>query len=145
MPERTHGKGLSVSELQNLYEEHFAPWVKDLDLTVSSSDEMQVTMIMRPSERLNRQGGILSGQALMSAADTAMALAVFSASGEFRPSATVDMHTSFLKPATNVELAVTGSIVRLGRSIAFLRADIVSSLDDKLVVTSSGTYALFDA
>ena len=99
-------------------------------------------MRMKPAERLNREGGIVSGQALMAAADTVMALTIFSACGERIPCATVDMNTSFLKPATNVDLHVAGRIVRMGRSIVFCAAEIASSADGKLVLTATGTYAL---
>jgi acyl-coenzyme A thioesterase PaaI-like protein len=58
------------------------------------------------------------------------------------PCATVDMNTSFLKPATHVELTVTANVIRRGRSIVFARAEIKSSRDNKLVVTATGTYAM---
>ncbi len=133
---------LSVDDLDGLLEEHFAPWVRDLDLQVTASDESGITLSMQPGDKLNRSGGIVSGQALMAAADTAMALAVFSAKGEFLPASTVDMNSSFLKPATNVTLQVTASVLRMGRTIAFLRAEISSSSDGKSVLSATGTYAL---
>lgn len=134
--------GLAVGTLQSEFEKNFAPWVRELDLTVVEADGDRVALTMQPGERLNRHGDIVSGQALMAAADTAMVLAIWSARGEVIPCATVDMNTSFLKPATNVELSVTAQVIRLGRSIAFARAEIGSSRDDKLVVTATGTYAL---
>lgn len=133
---------LSVNELNSILEEHFAPWVRDLDLRVVASDEMSVRLTMQPDERLNRTGGIVSGQALMAAADTAMVLAVNTAHGEFIACATVDMNSSFLKPATNVTLHIVASVIRQGRTIAFTRAEISSSTDDKAVLSATGTYAL---
>ncbi len=133
---------MDIETLQTNFEKNFAPWVQELDLTVTDASAEDVTLIMRPGEQLNREGGFVSGQALMAAADSAMVLAIWSACGEAVPGATVDMNTSFLKPATNVELTVTASIIRRGRSMVFARAEITSSRDDKLVVTATGTYAL---
>jgi len=134
--------GMSIDELNGILEQHFAPWVRDLDLLVTGADADTVTLTMQPGERLNRHGGIVSGQALMAAADTAMVLALNSGSDDFLPSATVDMNTSFLKPATNVTLHIDASVIRKGRSIAFTRCEISSSADNKAVLSATGTYAL---
>lgn len=134
--------GMSVKDLSAILREHVAPWVQDLDLTVTAADETSVTLTMQPGERLNRTGGIVSGQALMAAADTAMVLAVNSANGEFVPCSTIDMTSSFLKPATNVTLNIVASVIRKGRTIAFARVEISSSADDKSVLSATGTYAL---
>ena len=142
MTDATSAGRLAIETLQAEFEKLFAPWVQDLDLTVIDANGEHVTLTMHPGERLNRQGGIVSGQALMAAADTAMVLAIFSACGEAIPCATVDMNTSFLKPATNVELTIRANVIRRGRSIIFARAEITSSRDNKLVVTATGTYAL---
>ena len=113
-----------------------------MQMTVIESSEQHVELKMIPSKRLNRIGDIVSGQALMAAADSVMVLTVFSACGEFTPCATVDMNTSFLKPATNHDLYVTGGIVRMGKTIVFTRAEIISSRDNKSVLSATGTYAL---
>jgi uncharacterized protein (TIGR00369 family) len=134
--------GLSVEELNGFAKEAFSAWVLDLDMTVVEASEQHVKVKMVPSERLKRIGDIVSGQALMAAADSVMVLTIFSACGEFVKSATVDMNSSFLKPATTGDLYVSGSIVRKGRSIVFARAEIVSSRDGKPVLSATGTYAL---
>ena len=133
---------LTTCELNDALAGLFAAWVRDLDLTVLTAVGSEVKLNMVPHERLVRVGGIISGQALMAAADTAMVLAVFAAHDEVVTCATVDMNSSFLKPATNVDLFITASVVRKGRTIVFARAEIVSSLDDKPVLAATGTYAL---
>ena len=134
--------GMAVGDLKKILEDHVAPWVQDLDLNVTSANQSTVTLTMQPGERLNRTGGIVSGQALMAAADTAMVLAVNSANGEFVPCSTIDMTSSFLKPATNVTLNIVATVIRKGRTIAFTRVEISSSADDKAVLSATGTYAL---
>lgn len=142
MTDETNAGRLAIETLQADFEKIFSPWVQDLDLTIKDASKDHVALAMRPGEQLNRQGDMVSGQALMAAADTAMVIAIWSACGEPIPCATVDMNTSFLKPATNVELTVTANIIRRGRSLVFARAEITSSRDNKLVVTATGTYAL---
>ena len=134
--------GLSIETLQAEYDKIFSPWVRDLDLSITEANGERITIAMQPDKRLNREGDIVSGQALMAAADTAMVLAIWSACGDTVPCATVDMNTSFLKPATNVKLTITADVIRLGRNVVFARAEITSSRDDKPVVTATGTYAL---
>lgn len=133
---------MSVNDLNRVFEENFAPWIHELDLSVTDADAYGVTMTMQPGERLNRQGSIVSGQALMAAADSAMVLAVISANSGCIVCSTVDMNTSFLKPATNVALQVTATVIRLGKTIAFTQAEIISSKDNKAVLSATGTYAL---
>ena len=142
MTDELNAGGLVIETLQADFEEIFSSWVQELDLTVTDASVEHVILVMQPGERLNRQGDTVSGQALMAAADTAMVMAIWSAYGEPVPCATVDMNTSFLKPATNVELTVTANVIRRGRSIVFARAEITSSKDGKLVVTATGTYAM---
>ena len=130
----------SIAELENVLAEKFAHWVRDLDLTVAGSDASHVELIMHPSAKLEREGGIVSGQALMAAADTAMALLLISLLK--RPCATVDMNTSFLRPAAGSDLSVRAEIVRLGRSLAFVRAALTAVDGGKLVATATATYAV---
>lgn len=130
----------TVAELESLLLENFAPWVHDLGLKVTAGAATHIELRLVPGTRLERQGGLMSGQAMMAAADTAMALLLLAAHGA--PCATVDMSTSFLRPAIGSELNVRAEIVRLGRSLAFLRAELTGVDSGKLVATATATYAL---
>ena len=50
-------------------------------------------------------GGVLCGQAIMAAADTAMLLAMIAQLGEFRPMTTVQLQTSFVRPVPKDAIA----------------------------------------
>src|SRR5690606_30515906 len=58
--------------LQAALPEYFAPWVQALGLVVENHDEGCVTLRLPQSDQLSRVGGMLCGQAMMAAADTAM-------------------------------------------------------------------------
>ncbi|MFE7121860.1 PaaI family thioesterase, partial [Streptomyces sp. NPDC057654] len=51
--------------------DNFAPWVRELGLTVTETGERHAVLRLPWSDALAREGGALSGQALMAAADTA--------------------------------------------------------------------------
>ena len=87
-----------AAALQSALAELFAPWVQALGLRVECVDERSVVLRLPVTPALARQGGMLCGQAMMAAADTAMVLALMRHFGQFRPCTTVQLNTSFLKP-----------------------------------------------
>ena len=105
-------------------------------------DADSVTLRLPQNAELSRVGGMLCGQAMMAAADTAMVLALINQSGEFRPCTTVQMNTSFLKPLSNQDAMVQARVLRAGKSLAFGEIDIRGADDGKSVCRASVTYAL---
>ncbi|ROZ66773.1 PaaI family thioesterase [Ramlibacter sp. WS9] len=128
--------------LQSALAEYFAPWVQALALQVDSFDADSVTARLPQSGDLSRVGGMLCGQAMMAAADTAMVLALINHFGEFRPCTTVQMNTSFLKPLSGQDALVQARVLRAGKSLAFGEIDIRGASDGKSVCRASVTYAL---
>jgi len=128
--------------LQSALAEYFAPWVQALGLAVEGCDEDSVTLRLPQSAQLSRVGGMLCGQAMMAAADTAMALALVNHFGEFKPCTTVQMNTSFLKPLSNQDALVQARVLRVGKSLAFGEIDVRGKVDGKSVSRASATYAL---
>ena len=128
--------------LQAALAEYFAPWVQELGLGVESFDAGSVTLRLPQDARLSRVGGMLCGQAMMAAADTAMALALVNHFGEFKPCTTVQMNASFLKPLSNQDALVQARVLRAGKSLAFGEIDIRGADDGKSVCRASVTYAL---
>ena len=58
----------------------------------------QVTLSLPVSAEIVHAGGVVCGQAIMAAADTAMLVAMIAQLGEFRPMTTVQLQTSFVRP-----------------------------------------------
>lgn len=133
---------MDKEKLQGALQEYFAPWVQELGLSVESFDRDSVTLRLPQSERLSRVGGMLCGQAMMAAADTAMVLALINHFGEFRPCTTVQMNTSFLKPLSNQDALVQAKVLRAGKSLAFGEIDLRGAEDSKSVCRATVTYAL---
>jgi acyl-coenzyme A thioesterase PaaI-like protein len=78
----------------------------------------------------------------MSAADTAMLLAMIAQLGEFRPMTTVQLQTSFLRPVPgdSSHVTVIGKVRRAGRTLSYGVIDFLS--DGRLAAHATATYAL---
>lgn len=128
--------------LQGALPEYFAPWVQALGLQVEAFDADSVTLRLPQNAQLSRVGGMLCGQAMMAAADTAMVLALINQFGSFRPCTTVQMNTSFLKPLSGQDALVQAKVIRAGKTLAFGEIDIRGAEDGKSACRASTTYAL---
>ncbi len=133
---------MNTDTLNAALAEYFAPWVQALNLRVESFGEGRVTLRLPQSDQLSRVGGMLCGQAMMSAADTAMVLALINHFGGFRPCTTVQLNSSFLKPLSNQDALVEARVIRAGKALAFGEIDIRGADDGKSVSRASTTYAL---
>lgn len=129
--------------LESVLAEVAAPFVKSLGLRVRSADADGATLSLPITPALVHGGGVVCGQALLAAADTAMVLAVCASFGEFRPMTTVQLQTSFLRPvpADTTELRVVCRVLRRGKNLAFGDVEI-STPDGKLAAHATTTYAL---
>jgi uncharacterized protein (TIGR00369 family) len=133
---------MNKETLQSALPEYFAPWVQALGLQVERFDADSVTARLPQDPQLSRVGGMLCGQAMMAAADTAMVLSLINHFGEFKPCTTVQMNTSFLKPLSGQDALVQARVLRAGKSLAFGEIDIRGANDGKSVCRASVTYAL---
>jgi uncharacterized protein (TIGR00369 family) len=92
-------------------------------------------------------GGVLCGQTLMAAADTAMVLAISSQLGGFRPMTTVQLQTSFLRPIAGSQAETVGQVrvvarvLRAGKSLVFGEVEVLDA-QGRLAAHSTTTYAL---
>ena len=121
----------------------FAPWVRELDLRVLQARAGEVTLALPVSPRHVHGGGVLCGQTMMAACDTAMVLAVMTRLGGFRPMTTVQLQTSFLRPISgnSGSARVLARVLRLGKSLVFGEVQVFGA-DDELAAHATTTYAL---
>ncbi|MCX4451894.1 PaaI family thioesterase [Streptomyces sp. NBC_01340] len=133
---------LNLAEADKILSSHFAPWVLDLRLSVAELGEGRAVLRLPWSARLSREGGSLSGQALMAAADTATVIAVSAARGAFVPMTTVQQSTSFQRAVTEADVFIEAVLTKLGRRMAF--ADITMTADGsgEIAARASTVYAL---
>jgi uncharacterized protein (TIGR00369 family) len=142
-----------IDEARRVLGEVFAPWVQELNLSIEQFDfapppgnaaDWQPGAVLRMpfSDRICRSGGIVSGQALMAFADTAMVLANLAANKGYRPMTTVDQTTHFMRAATASDVLADARVVRLGRTMSFGRVNLLSAADNKPVAMVSSAFAM---
>ena len=141
-----------IGEARRFLGEVFPPWVLDLNLSVEQFEfdppegrtDWQPGAVLRMafSERICRIGGVVSGQALMAFADTAMVVANFAANRGQRMMTTVDQTTHFMRAAAASDVLADARVVRLGRTMSFGRVTLTSAADNKPVAMVSSAFAM---
>lgn len=134
---------MSLAEkIQQEFEAVAADYVKRLQLRITEARDDGVVMTMPVSPEVVHGGGVLCGQAMLAAADTAVLCALSAALGGFRPMTTVQLQTSFLRPVPADAGSVTlhARILRRGKNLSF--ADVLFTAGDKPVAQATSTYAL---
>jgi uncharacterized protein (TIGR00369 family) len=148
--------GFGLAEARRVLGDVFAPWIKDLDLSVEAFDfeppadaqeagqDWQPGAILRMpfSEKLCRNGGMVCGQALMAFADTAMVITNLAANGAYRPMTTVDQTTHFMRAVRSSDVLADARVVRLGRTMSFGRVTLLAATDNKPVAMVSSAFAM---
>ena len=133
---------LSLTDAQAILGDVFAPWVRDLNLSIEGVTPQTATLRMPFDDKLCRIGGMICGQALLTGADTAMVIAICSALGGFKPFTTVDLTVNYMRPIANEDALLTAKIMRKGRTMIFCNTEITGADNGKLSAFSTGTYAL---
>ncbi|QES52150.1 thioesterase [Streptomyces venezuelae] len=133
---------LAPAEADKILADNFAPWVLDLGLTVRETGPQHAVLRLPWSDRLARDGGGLSGQAMMAAADTATVIAISAARGGYGPMTTVQQSTSFQRPVVGVDLLIDVRITKLGKRMAFADVTLTPEGAEEPAAKASTVYAL---
>jgi uncharacterized protein (TIGR00369 family) len=138
-----HASFADIEMLNSALGHVFAPWVRELDLRVLEARAGEVTLALPVTDKHVHEGGVLCGQTMMAACDTAMVLAVMTKLGGFKPMTTVQLQTSFLRPVSGGTGAVrvVARVLRMGRSLVFGEMQVISAADE-LAAHATTTYTL---
>src|SRR5262245_43465283 len=132
----------SVADANAVLAGNFAPWVLALGVKAETTGPEAATLRIPFCDELCRVGGILCGQALLTGADTAMVIALASASGGFKPCTTVDLTINYMRPITKADALLEAKVMRLGRTLAFCTCEVHEAGSAKPAAFSTGTYAI---
>ncbi|HBZ44944.1 MAG TPA: PaaI family thioesterase [Maritimibacter sp.] len=133
---------MTPTDAQTLLDEMFAPWVRALDIRVDAIGDTGATLSIPVTDEIARVGGIVSGQALAALADTAMVFAVAGHFDGFKPVATTNLDTVFLRPGSGERISCHAEVVRAGRAVLFARAMMRALPSEKDVATATATYMI---
>ncbi len=132
-----------VAAANAMLAEGFAPWVQASGITAAAIGTDTLTMRIPFSDQLCRMGGIMSGQTLVTGADTAMAIALMARTGGLKkPVTTVDLTINYMRPIMKADAILVAKVIRLGRTLAFCTTEIHAAGSDKPSAFSTGTFAI---
>ena len=103
----------------------------------------ECTLLMPFQAARERPGGIVSGAALMTAADVAMWLAIMTRLGKDAMTVTSEIKTTFLNSAKQEDVRCTAKILKLGKSLIYGVAECRNHAD-KLLTHHTLTYLRLD-
>ena len=130
------------AQAHELLRTKFAPWVQELDLRVEECSFAGARLRLPYSPTLTRAGRTICGQALMACADSAMAIAIASAFGEFRNVTTVNQSMSFMRAVANADVLIDAIVQKLGKSLVFGEVYFTTSGSDDIAAHATATWAL---
>lgn len=146
---------MTFEDLQAAHDEVFAPWIRDLGIAATKIGETGCVFRMPASDRLIRAGGpgggVVCGQAVSAAADTAAVLTLLALNDVMRPCTTVDLAAHFLRPLPEGEVEIRVEALSNGRRMATLRAEFRAAAragdaaPGKLAATVTCAFAYLDA
>jgi uncharacterized protein (TIGR00369 family) len=138
-----HAPAIDLDALRGILGSVVAPWVAELDLQLLQASMGEVVLTLPVAPKHVHGGGVLCGQSMMAAADTAMILAICTHLGGFKPMTTVQLQTSFLRPIPGDTGAakVVARVLRMGRKLVFGEIEILDARGE-LAAHATTTYAL---
>lgn len=137
----------TLADAEALLAEIFAPWVQALGLRPVALEADGARFVLPGTPALSRGGGegggVVCGQAIGAAADTASVVALCALNGRLRPCTTVDMTTHFMRPLPEGDVEIQVTALSNGRRMATTRAEFRSP-GGKLAATATCAFAYLD-
>lgn len=132
---------IDITDAQRFLDDNFAPWVLALTPVVTQANANGLCLEILITDAIARVGGIVSGQALATLADTAMVLACGAHLGNMVPVATITLDTQFLRPGSGDSIRAEAEVTRAGKSLIFARCSLVAMPSGKPVALATATFA----
>jgi uncharacterized protein (TIGR00369 family) len=132
---------LTAVEVQARIRE-WVPMAEDVDLRIEEIRPGFARIRIPFQEKSIRPGGTVSGPIMMTAGDTAMYAAILGSLGEVAMAVTSNLNINFLQRPEPRDLIAEGSILKLGKRIAFCEVAIRSEGSDDVVAHVTGSYSL---
>lgn len=126
-------RALAAASLHNL------PFAKLIGMRLVSLDLDVAAIEIEMRDDLRQPSGVLHGGVTATLIDTAMAFAVRTRLPMEVATATIDLTLHYLRPHTAGKFTCTAKVVRAGKRIFTVSADVVNE-EGKLIATGLSTY-----
>ncbi|MGB0410261.1 MAG: PaaI family thioesterase [Pikeienuella sp.] len=131
-----------------LHDEIFAPWIQALGLRIVTIGADACTFTLPEGADLTRGGGagggVVCGQAVSAAADTASVLTLSALNGRFRACTTVDLTAHFMRPLPQGDVDMRVEALSNGRRMAVTRTEFRASGSPKIAATVTCAFAYLE-
>lgn len=134
---------MSADPLASFSMDNAPPTAKWLGMEVLSwdRDAMTLRLAFNPPRDVINFGGVVQGGFLIAMMDDAMGFNCFISLGMVNRQASIDVHTHFLRAVQHGRVEVEARVVRAGRSVAFLEAELYGP-DGELAARSASSMKL---
>ncbi len=115
------------------------PYAHLLGIELDDISKGRATLGLNVRKELTQNHGVVHGGAIASLVDTAMAFAIITLLAPREKVTTVDLTISYLRPLTKGRITATARVVRAGRRLFVVSAEVFGD-DGKLASTALSTY-----
>jgi len=115
------------------------PFFRLLAIEVVEVTRGNATLSLEVRKELTQNHGVVHGGAIASLIDSAMAFAIIPLLAPKERVTTVDLTISYLRPLTKGRATATAKVVKSGRRLFVVTADVLDN-DGRLAATSLSTY-----
>lgn len=115
------------------------PFAKLIGMRLADIRPNEAVIEIDMRDDLRQPSGVLHGGVTATLIDTAMAFAVRTYLDNTEPTATIDLTVHYLRPHTAGKAICTARVVRPGKRIFTVSADVVNE-EGKLIATGLSTY-----
>ena len=115
------------------------PFARLLGLELEDIASGTATLAVNVRKELTQNQGVVHGGAIASLIDTATAFSILSLLAPREKVTTVDLAISYLRPATGGRLRAVAKVVRAGRRLFVVSAEVFDK-HGKLITTALSTY-----
>lgn len=119
---------------------HNLPFAKLIGMRLVDIRPNEAVIKIEMRDDLRQPAGLLHGGVTATLIDTAMAFAVITRLAPDERASTIDLTVHYLRPHLEGTFTCTGKVVRAGKRIFTVSADVVNE-QGKLIATAVSTYA----
>ena len=134
------GEKITAAQLQRIQKAvDTVPFARLLGIELEGVGKGTATLGLNIRRELTQNHGVVHGGAIASLIDTSTAFAIISLLEPGEKVTTVDLTISYLRPITSGRITAVAKVIRAGRRLFVVSAEVLSS-DGKPAATALSTY-----